>query len=83
MKSTTVRVSKEEKKIIREISEKLSVSMTEVINRAIERYRREVFLAEANKAYAQLKENSDEWKEEIKERELWDNTLPDGLEKKQ
>jgi len=81
MKSVTVRISEEERKVIKGLSEKLGVSMTEVLNRAIEKYRKEVFLSETNKAYARLKEKPDEWKEELEERKLWDNTLSDGLEK--
>jgi predicted DNA-binding protein len=83
MKSVTVRISEEERKVVKGLSEKLGVSMTEVLNRAVEKYRKEVFLSEANKAYDRLKEKPDEWKGELEERKLWDNTLSDGLEKEQ
>lgn len=83
MKSVTVRISEEERKVVKGLSEKLGVSMTEVLKRAVEKYRKEVFLSETNKAYARLKKNSDEWEEELGERKLWDNTLSDGLEKEQ
>ena len=83
MKSVTVRISEEERKVVRGLSEKLGVSMTEVLNRAVEKYRKEVLLSETNKAYARLKEKPDEWKDELEERKLWDNTLYDGLEKEQ
>jgi hypothetical protein len=34
----------------------------------------------ANAAYAAMRENEDEWQEELRERRLWDATLADGLE---
>jgi len=80
MKSVTVRISEEERKIIKGLSKKLGVSMTEVLNRAVEKYRREVFLSETNRAYARLREKTVEWKEELEERRQWDNTLSDGME---
>jgi hypothetical protein len=83
MKSVTVRISEEERKVVKGLSEKLGVSMTEILNRAVEKYRKEVLLSETNKAYARLKEKPDEWKDELEERKLWDNTLSDGLEKEQ
>ena len=83
MKSVTIRISEEERKVVKGLSEKLGVSMTEVLNRAVEKYRKEVLLSETNKAYARLKEKPDEWKDELEERKLWDNTLSDGLEKEQ
>ncbi len=81
MKSVTVRISEEERKALKGLSEQLGISMTEVLNRAVEKYRKEIFLKEANRAYTRLKENPDAWKEELKERKEWDNTLSDGLEK--
>ena len=48
----------------------------------IERYRREKFLEDANTAYAALKANPRMWRDEIAERELWENTLSDGLGEK-
>ena len=54
--------------------------MAAVLEKAIERYRRQKFLEEANASYAALKANPKKWKEETAERELWDSTNADGLE---
>ncbi len=54
--------------------------MAAVLEKAIERYRRQKFLEEANASYAALRANRTKWKEEIAERELWDRTDTDGLE---
>lgn len=47
--------------------------------RAIEAYRRVRFLEGLNADYAALDPGA--WKEEIEEREVWDRTLMDGLER--
>ena len=53
-----------------------------MLDEAIEHYQRERLLDEANAAYARLKINNPKaWKEELAEREQWDGTLADGLEK--
>ena len=56
--------------------------MGAVPENAIERYRREKFLEDANTAYAVLKEDPRKWRDEIAERKLWENTLGDGLDEK-
>ncbi len=56
--------------------------MQAVLDEAIERYRRERFLHAANTDFAALKGDSKAWKEELRERELWEHTLADGLAKK-
>ena len=54
--------------------------MQAVLDRAVERYRREKFLRGANADYAALKRSSKAWNEELRERKLWEQTLTDGLQ---
>jgi hypothetical protein len=56
--------------------------MAAVLEKAIERRRRQKFLEEVNASYAALKANRTKWKEEIAERELWDRTNAVGAAKK-
>ena len=42
--------------------------------------RRRELLGETNRAYAMLKADPEAWKEERKERALWEGTLADGFE---
>ena len=56
--------------------------MQAVLDTAIERYRRERFLHAANADFAALRSDPKAWKEELKERELWEHTLADGLAEK-
>jgi hypothetical protein len=49
-----------------------------VLDRALERYRRERFLRAANADFAALKQDAKSWTQELRERELWEQTLEDG-----
>ena len=53
--------------------------MQSVLERAIEHYRRESFLRAANDDFAALKRDAKEWKEALREREIWEQTLADGM----
>ena len=54
--------------------------MQAVLERAIESYRRQRLLEEANAAYARLRSSPKAWSQEQKERRMWESTLADGLE---
>lgn len=56
--------------------------MQEVLDTAIERLRRERFLHGANADFQALKRDPKAWKDELRERDLWEQTLADGLGKK-
>ena len=56
--------------------------MQAVLDEAIERYRRKRFLRAANAEFAALRNDPKAWKDELGERELWEQTLADGLGKK-
>jgi len=55
--------------------------MQQVLERALSEYQRALFWKQVDIAYKNLRKNPKEWKEEQKERSLWDNTLLDGLDK--
>ena len=76
--STTVRINQASLKILRQLAEQADESMQVVLEKALEMYRRQLFLQKTNDAYAALKENKEAWQQEIEERMLWDNTLGDG-----
>jgi hypothetical protein len=63
------------------MAEEEQESMQSVLDRALERYRREKFLRAANADYEALRCDPRAWKEELRERELWEQTLADGLDK--
>jgi hypothetical protein len=53
--------------------------MQAVITQAVENLRRQRMLEEANAAFAALRQDPAAWEQEREERELWDETLGDGL----
>jgi hypothetical protein len=56
--------------------------MQAVLDRAIERYRRERFLLAANSDFEALKRDPKAWEKELRERALWEPTLTDGIDRK-
>jgi hypothetical protein len=50
-----------------------------ILDRAIDNYRRSLFLKEANDAFASLRQNDALWQEELEERQVWDRTMLDGI----
>ncbi len=78
MAGTTVRISSQSSKILKEIAREKGVSLQNVLDEAIEEHRRALILKEANEAYAALKKDPSLWKAEKDERDLWELTLTDG-----
>ncbi|HOC93230.1 MAG TPA: toxin-antitoxin system protein [bacterium] len=78
--SSIVRINNETKRTLEELSRKSGEPMLNVIDRAIEEYRRRVFLEETNAAYAKLKNDGKASGEYDRETAEWDSTLMDGLE---
>jgi hypothetical protein len=54
--------------------------MTEVLERALESYRRQRFLEALNEDFSALRKDPAAWASEQDERAAWDATLADGLE---
>ena len=55
--------------------------MQTVLDEAVEQYRREKFFRDLDETYARLEADPEAWKDELAERQIWDATLEDGLEK--
>ena len=54
--------------------------MQNVLDEAIEQYRRDRFFRELDESYARLQADSQAWQEELDDRRLWESTLADGLD---
>jgi hypothetical protein len=76
-----IRISAHARAILRELARHEGKPIQAVLDEAIDHYQRERLLDEANAAYARLKNDQLAWKEELAERQQWDVTLADGLEK--
>jgi predicted transcriptional regulator len=79
MVSTTVRVSGHTHEILRELAAATGEPLQQVLEDAVERYRRERFFADLQAAYARLAADEGSWEDELAERAELDGTLADGL----
>lgn len=80
MPTGTVRINQKAHNILRKMASAERKPMQAILETAIEEYRRQQFLHEANAAYAALRNDPKRWKEELAERKEWDSTLIDGQE---
>ena len=75
-----IRVSRQLQKALRKLADEEDESMQRIREKVLEKYRRERKLELFNEAYARLRRDPKAWQEELREREIWDTALMDGLE---
>lgn len=80
MGSATVRLSEETRKKLKEMSKRTGQPMQAILDQAVERYRRERFLDEANAAFERLQKDQEAWQSELDERQAWNVALQDDLD---
>lgn len=80
MSTTTVRLSEETRKKLKDMSKETGQPMQAILDQAVEKYRRERFLDEANAAFERLQKDEKTWGEELEERRAWNATLQDDLD---
>jgi len=80
MSAPTVRISKAAHHVLKALSRETGRTMTEVLDQALEAYRRKLFFEQMNAGYAELRADPEAWAEHEAERETWDVTLMDGLD---
>ena len=81
MSGIQVRINESTHIALKSIAKEFGESMQSVLDKAVERYKRDLFLESLNQDFKALRENEDAWALEIEERKLWENTLLDGVEK--
>ncbi len=81
MGTTTVRISEATRAVLRELAAEAREPIAGVLAKAVETYRRQRLLEQANAAYAALRSDPSAWQEEMTEREGWDATPADGLDR--
>jgi hypothetical protein len=79
MSATTVRISQESYRVLRDIADQTDQTMRDVLDQALETYRRQLFFERLNAGYAALRADPKAWGKQQAERKLWEATLPDGL----
>ena len=80
MATSTVRINEKAREDLRAIASQTGEAMADILAKAIEEYRRKVFMEQFNAAYAALRSDSKAWQQEQGERAAWDAALGDGLE---
>jgi hypothetical protein len=78
--AATVRIDPASHAALSEIARAKQVSLTEALSRAVEAYRREVFLEACASDFAALRRDPGAWTEEMAERAVWEATTADGLQ---
>jgi hypothetical protein len=51
-----------------------------ILDRAVEAYCRQNILEGLNADYSVLRENADEWSDEVNERRIWEQAIADGID---
>lgn len=80
MPSATVRISPKGHQILTLLAAKTRSTMPEILDEALESYRRQKFLEDANTAYDALRKDKKAWQAYRKELAALDGTLSDGLD---
>jgi hypothetical protein len=80
MSTATVLISEASHRILLELAEQTGQSTSEVLDKALDAYRRKVFFEQLNAGYAALRADPAAWAEVEAERKVWEATLMDGLD---
>ena len=78
--TSTVRVKAHVHATLQALAKEMNEPIQDVLEEAVERFRRQRMVELHNEAYAALKSDPDAWRAEVAERAEWDATLADGLE---
>lgn len=79
MSTTTVRVDDGVRSVLHALAAQAGEPMSVILARAVECYRRQMIIQQANAAFAALRADPDAWRDELDERAQWDVTLADDL----
>jgi hypothetical protein len=80
MSLPTILLSEVSQRLLHELAEKTGQTPAEVLDAALDVYRRKLFFDQLNAGYAELHADSEAWAEHLAERNEWDATLMDGLD---
>jgi hypothetical protein len=80
MSAPTVQISETSHKILKELADQTGQTITDVLDKAVDAYRRKLFFERLNAAYAALRADPAAWAEVEEERRSMDGCLMDGLD---
>jgi predicted transcriptional regulator len=80
MATSTVEISEDSRELLRVLAAKTGQTAVEVLDQALAAYRRQVFMADMNRGYAELRADPHAWAEHETERQQLDAANADGLD---
>ena len=80
MASVTVSISEKSNSTLRELAEETGKTTQEILDAAVEEYRRKIFIEKVDAGYAALRADPVAWAEVEAERESMAGSLMDGLD---
>jgi hypothetical protein len=80
MSAPTVQISESSHRTLKELAEQTGQPMADVLDKALDAYRRQVFFEQLNAGYAELRADPAAWAAHQAELKQWDATLMDGLD---
>jgi hypothetical protein len=83
MSASTVPISESSQQLLQELAARTGRSISDILDSAIDEYRRKLFLDAMDSGYGDLQSNPQAWAEHLAERRSWDVTLSDGLDGKE
>ena len=79
MSTPTVNISEASHRILQELAEQTGQTMMELLDKALDAYRRQLFFEGLNADFAALRADPEAWAEELGE-QTWEATMMDGLD---
>ena len=80
MSAPNVQISEASHQALKQLAAQTGQSMIDVLDKALDAYRRKLFFEKLNAGYAELQADPQAWAEHLAERKQRDATLMDGLD---
>jgi hypothetical protein len=80
MLESTIAISSVAHANLIKLAETVGEPVQDVLDQAIEQYRRQIFLIQLSQDFAELRKDPVLWQDELAERQAWDVTLLDGVD---
>ncbi len=80
MSTPTVRINEASHQVLKALAEQTGQTMMEVLDKALDAYRRKLFFEQLNAGYAEPRADPEAWAEHLAERKPWDATPMDRHE---
>jgi hypothetical protein len=72
MSAPTVSISEASHQVLKEMAEYTGQSITDVLDQAVDTYRRKLFFEKLNAGYAEMRSDPAAWADHLAERKIWD-----------